>query len=44
MKKLKKHSICLFRGLGRLTIAWWMSAVLIAAGGAEADPIVQPEK
>ncbi len=35
MKKLKKHSICLFRGLGRLTIAWWMSAVLITAGISE---------
>jgi serine protease Do len=35
MKKLKKHSICLFRAPGLLTIAWWMCAVLIAAGGSE---------
>jgi serine protease Do len=35
MKKLKKHSTCLFRGPGILMIAWWMCAVLFAAGGSE---------
>ena len=35
MKKLKKHSVCFFRSPGLLTIAWWMCAVLIAAGGSE---------
>jgi len=25
-------------------MAWWIFPVLIAAGGGEADPIVQPER
>jgi serine protease Do len=43
MKKLKKHSICFFRSPGLLTIAWWMCAVLIAAGGSEVFSSPGPE-